>query len=338
MAQQKRIGRRDFLRIVGVSGVAGLAAFMLDREAPAQAEMVSETRLLMGTVVNLTLVTSDRDAGRAAITACLDQMAGLEAIMSRYQPDSQLSHLNRTGQLDQPSAHLVRVLHEAQRISTLTGGAFDVTVKPLVDLCYQRQKDNALPRADAVEAALAHVDYRKLSVDDRRVAFAQPGMAITLDGIAKGYIVDQGLAVLRQHGFSNVLVEAGGDLASSGSKPQQTPWSIGIRSPRGADTTMLTTFTVNDQAVATSGDYMQSFTGDLRLHHILDPRAGISAPELASATIAATNALAADALATAVMVLGLSDGLSLIEGLPDCEACLVTKDAQMQLSSGFPVA
>ncbi len=336
MAQRNMIGRRDFLRIVGVAGVGGLAAFALGREQTAQAVVVNEMRLLMGTVVNLALVTPDRAAGRAAIATCLDRMAGLEAIMSRHRDDSQLARLNRAGRLDAPSPHLVHVLREAQRIAALTEGAFDVTVKPLVDLYEQHRASGAgLPPAHAVEAVLERVGYGKLAVDDDRLAFARPGMALTLDGIAKGYIVDQGLATLRQRGFEHLLVEAGGDLAAAGTKPQRVPWQIGIRAPRGDEATPLHVFTITDRAVATSGDYMQPYSDDLSAHHILDPRAGRSASELASATLVAANGMQADALATAVMVLGPERGLDLVERLPACEAYLVAKDARIWQSSGF---
>lgn len=336
MPSRNKIGRRDFLRIVGVAGVGGLAAFALGRDDSAQAETVSETRLLMGTVVNLTLVTPDRDAGRAAIAACLDRMAELEAIMSHYRDDSQLAHLNRTGRLDAPSPHLVRVLREAQRVAALTEGAFDVTVKPLVDLYSEYQASRAgSPPAETIAAALDRVGYDKLLVDDARVTFAQPGMAVTLDGIAKGYIVDQGMAALRQRGFENLLVEAGGDLAAAGLKAHRAPWRIGIRAPRGRDAAPLHVFTVSDRAVATSGDYMQPYSDDLSLHHILDPRAGRSAPDLASVTLVAASAMEADALATALMVMGPAHGLALIDSLPACEAYLVAKDSRGWQSAGF---
>ena len=115
-------------------------------------------------------------------------------------------------------------------------------------------------------------------------------MGITLDGIAKGYIVDEGVAVLKQAGFDNILVEAGGDLAASGLKEAALPWQIGIQAPRQGHSSLLGKFAVRDQAIATSGDYMQPFTPDLSQHHILDPRAGYSAPELASATVVAPSA------------------------------------------------
>ncbi len=338
MNQRKTLKRRDFLRIVGVSSVAGLAAVTLGRntQQAAASATVTDTRLLMGTVVNLTLVTHDQRVGQAAIEACLNQMASLEAVMSRYLPHSQLSCLNRDGALTAADPHLVRVLREAQRMAALTAGAFDITVKPLIDLYEDSLKrDAAMPADHELAATLERIGYQDLAVTDTTVSFAQPGMAITLDGIAKGYIVDEGVRILRELGFVNILVEAGGDLSASGTKAHGGPWNIGIQSPRAAGASLLNTFTLTDRAAATSGDYMQSYTADRTAYHILDPRTGYSSPELASATVIAPSGIEADALATALMVLGSERGLALVEALPGVEAFLVAKDMVTRQSTGF---
>ena len=337
MNSTPKMGRRQFLRIVGVSGLAGLA-LKAGLDLRAVAETVSETRLLMGTVVNLTLVTDDAATGREALAACLDRMAGLETVMSRHRTDSQLARLNRDGQLAAPDPALVDLLDEALRLSTLTGGAFDVTVKPLVDLYQAHQQAGDLPVPDAIQATLDRVGYAHLRVAADAIHFARPGMALTLDGIAKGYIVDQGVAALRARGFENVLVEAGGDLSATGRKAAGSPWKIGVEAPRPGGEGLLNVFNVSNQAVATSGDYMQPYSADYREHHILDPRTGHSAPELASATVLAPRGLLADALATALMVLGPVQGLDGLAALPGCEAYLVAKDLRTWRSPGFPAA
>ena len=154
-------------------------------------------------------------------------------------------------------------------------------------------------------------------------------MSITLDGIAKGFIVDEGVGVLKDFGFDNVLVEAGGDLLASGKKTDQKPWYIGIQSPRKAKERLLASFEVSNQAVATSGDYLQFYTPDMKNHHIIDPRSGYSAPELASASIIGSSGAQADALATALMVLGPDAGLQCLKNFPGCQAYLVGKDMQV---------
>ena len=147
--------------------------------------------------------------------------------------------------------------------------------------------------------------------------------------------MDAGVTVLKQAGFGQVLVEAGGDLAAAGQKSTGTPWRIGVQSPREEQAGLQNKFNLQDQAAATSGDYMQPFSADLRQHYILDPRPGYSAPEVASATVIAPSAMLADGLATSVMVLGPKAALQMIHGLPGCEAYLVAKDLQTIKTATF---
>jgi thiamine biosynthesis lipoprotein len=204
-----------------------------------------------------------------------------------------------------------------------------VTVKPLGGLYRRCQAEKASPPAAEIRRILEQVDYRQVVVEGERVTLARPGNAVTLDGIAKGYIVDQGIAELREHGYQAVIVEAGGDLHAAGERSPGDPWQIGVQSPRETRPGPLARLDVRDASVATSGDYQQPFTADLRQHHILDPRTGHSAPELASATITAPTATLADAVATAAMVLRPKDGCALVEGLPACAAYLVFKGLEV---------
>ena len=339
--QSGRVSRRQFLQILGFSGAAAAAWKIGISPQLARPVEVSVTRLLMGTVVNLTVIGQDKGAAEKAVAATLDHMTSLESILSRFRPDSELSQLNRTGRLDRASPPLLALLRLSRKISDQSDGAFDITVKPLVDLYQRYQKQGSVPPVTEVQESLALVNYRDMNVTGNQVSLAKPGMAITLDGIGKGYIVDEGVAVLREHGFENVLVEAGGDLLAAGEKqPGQAtsnPWQIGVRSPRGAATDLLARFSVQNEAVATSGDYQQPYSTDFSLHHIVDPRTGYSNPELASVTAIAPQAALADALATAVMVLGIEKGLALAQNQPGCEALLITKDLEMRGTAGFSV-
>lgn len=321
--------------MMGLSA-AGLAAWQVGiRPRLAGLAEVSVSRVLMGTVVNLTVVGEDEAAAQTAVSATLAHMSQLETILSRHQTSSQLSVLNDTGVLHQPDAALVAVLHQAQAISALSNGAFDVTVKPLVDLYQDYQARDELPPETAVSAILPFVNYQNLHISPAKIAFTQPGMGVTLDGIGKGYVVDEGTAVLREHGFANILVEAGGDLLAAGKKDQTTNWQIGIQSPRENGKHLLAKFGVENQAVATSGDYMQAYSADFCYHHILDPRTGYSAPDLASATVVAPSAMVADGLATAVMVMPPKEAIALLAQTAGCEGYLVTKDGKIIQTGGF---
>jgi len=318
-----RVSRRRLLQIVAVSGAGGGWAWGFGR-APAGGVVVRRTAAMMGTTVHLTVVGDD---AAVAADATLARMAWLEGQLSRFRPESEVGRLNASGLVARPSPALLEVLGLAREIHALGDGGFDVTMLPLLEA--YRAAQPALPGEAALADALARVGSDALRVDDQQVRFERPGMAISLDGIGKGYIVDEGVAVLKRHGFSRVLVEAGGDLMAAGRR-----WRIGVRDPRSSR--LMTRIGARDVAVATSGDYFQPFTRDFSQHHILDPRTGRSSPELASATVVAPTAARADALATLAMVLGARRMVEILEELPGCEALLVSKDSGgVTRTSGF---
>jgi len=330
--------RREVLTIVAVGGGAGLA-WSLGLFGRSRGAVVTRSRQLMGTVVNLTAVGDDREAAEAAVEAALGRMSELESQLSRFRSESEVSRLNRTGRVEGASDDLIELLRLADRISRLGDGAFDVTVQPLLEL-YRKQlaEHHRLPPPTAVEATLERVDYRNVHIQGRNVSLARSGAAITIDGIGKGYIVDQGVAVLKARGFPNVLVEAGGDLLASGQRAPGRPWRIGIRRPRHGARGLQARVDARDRAVTTSGDYMQPFTPDFAQHHILDPRTGSSSPELASSTVVAPTAALADGLSTLTMALGPRQSLALLEDLSGCEGYLVTKDLRVVMTSGFTLS
>jgi len=327
------ISRRNFIKISAVAGsmlVGGKLLFDLAADAFVT---VKETRLLMGTVINLSVVAESRAAGEAAVESTFAELTRQVSIFNHREAGSPLAILNRDCKLSKPPRELVDVLARSVEISEMTKGAFDVTVKPLMDLYQQFQPE--LPGTDDLDAALALVDYSQISVSSDEIILCQPGMGLTLDGIAKGYIVDAGTAVLKGLGYENVCVEAGGDLMASGKKEGDLPWKIGIQSPRDSQPGLRDQIYVSDQALATSGDYFQYYSADMRHHHIIDPRIGFSAPELASVTVMSPDCMDSDALATSVMVMGAEKGLKLIDSIPAVEAYLITKNLEAFVSSGF---
>lgn len=323
-----RLSRRQCLRILAAGGVAGLTAAGAWR-ANASLPAVTEVRLLMGTVVHLTVVGPQIREAQAAARACLARMAAYEGTLSRFLPQSDVTRLNQVGELAAASPELRDLLERARQISLASGGAFDISVAPLLALYRQAQVQGALPAAGAIETALARVDFRQIHVAGQRVWLGRPGMAITLDAIAKGYIIDAGVAELRRLGFPNTLVEAGGDLMGAGARGPSDAWKVAVLAPRPDRSTYQAELAVQNQAVATSGDYQQAFSPDMRHHHIVDPRTGYSSAELASATIVAPETWLADALATATMVLGPAAGLELVARFPASRGYLIGKDLQV---------
>ncbi len=290
----------------------------------------------MGTGVALRVLGDDREAAEDAAAAALERMADLEARLSRHRADSELSRLNAAGRLEHASPSLLEVLGLADRLARLADGAFDPTVQPVLDLYRRELARGRLPHVNAVEQALECVDYRAISIEGTTITLRRTGARLTLDGIGKGYVVDRGVDELRRRGFPNVFVEAGGDLVAAGDKGRGAAWRIGIRRPRRG-LSLQACFEARDRAVATSGDYMQPFTPDYSIHHILDPRTGTSAPELASSTVVAPDAATADALATLTMVLGARRARDLLEALPDCEGYFISKRLEVHRTSGFAV-
>ncbi|MFH7325970.1 FAD:protein FMN transferase [Desulfurivibrio sp. C05AmB] len=339
--RKKGIKRRTVLQIMALAGVGGfglLRWFSTNNDTGLQ--VVRRSRILLGTEVNLSVYGRDRDQLEAAVGATFARMESLEEKLSRYRPTSEVSRLNRTGHLEEAGPELLAILQTAALVSAKSDGAFDVTMLPLLD--HYEQQGAAADAAklftlpEPPEEARRAVDHRALRVDGRRVTLARPGMSVTLDGIGKGYIVDQGVAALVEHGCNQVYVEAGGDLAVRGGKAGGEPWRIGLRPPRSGPAAKMAVVAADTMAVATSGDYFHYFSPDFRHHHIIDPRVGFSAQELASCTVTAPDAALADALATACMVLGPGEGSELLTRFPGCEGYFVGKDLTVSRTPGFP--
>jgi thiamine biosynthesis lipoprotein len=332
------LSRRSFIKIVAASGLTLGLSTALARRLIESGELsrVEDTRGALGTYIRLVLLTPDRSAAQAAIDATFMRIAQLEAILSHHRSDSALGRLNTSGQLLSPPVELIEVLLQAQQVYTWTGGAFDVTIQPLVDFIEQRTARSVVPTAAELQALLPLVGFPKVTIDSNQIAFQHAGMSITLDGIAKGYIIDAALAELNRHGYTQAMVDAGGDIAGS-PRDDGSSWQIGIQDPRRNNGDSIAVTKLAHGALATSGDYLHAYTADFDLHHILDARTGLSPLELSSVSIVAPTACLADALATGVMVLGAEAGLGLIERIPDVDGLLITKTNTVIRSSGFPI-
>ena len=331
------VSRRDALRITATTGLA--AAFgggvTLNVLRQLGLRRVSETRERMGTVVTLTVVHPDADAAHATISAAFAEIDRLEAIFSRHRGDSALGRLNATGALVDAPRELTDVLGRARQISEASSGAFDVTVLPLVRL-YEESfaRRGRAPQADEIDDARARVGFDAVEVRDSGIRLGRPGMAVSLDGIAKGFIVDRTLEGMVAAGAERVLVNAGGDMAAGGAGSLRDPWTIGLQDPNDPRD-VLGLVRLGGAAVATSGDYMQAFSEDRRFHHIVDPRTGFSPPETSSVNVVAGSAADADALSTALMVLGPIEGCALLEATPGAEGMIVTKEGIQMASTGM---
>ncbi len=329
--------RRQVLKITAVAGVSlafgGTVTAGLLRLAGLR--RVSSTRTQMGTRVTVTVIHPDAAVARSLVTTAFDEMARLEGILSRHQRGTAVDRLNREGILHDSPPELLHLLNESRRYSEMTDGAFDSTIAPLLQL-YETTATHSgrVPEKSELEKARSLVGYRELYIDGSVVAFGEPGMAITLDGIAKGYIVDLTAQALVSGGTDEVMVEAGGDVASVGGDATSDGWRFALQDPRDSKG-ILGVVQLRDGGVATSGDYMQTFGEDLTLHHILDPRTGRSPEHTSGVTVIAPTAMEADALSTSVFVLGPIEGLELLDRLEGPEGLIISKEQETFATKGF---
>ena len=287
---------------------------------------------IMGTAIRVEC-WAEREVGEAAIDAVMADMHRIDAAMSPYKEDSELSRINReAASAALPiSRELFDLIARSIEFSELTDGAFDITYAAAGHLYDYRR--GVRPSAAALATARAAIGYRHLVLEPagRTIRFARAGVRIDLGGFAKGHAVERGAAILRRHGITCGIVTAGGDSRIVGDRCGR-PWTIGVRNPRGRGVAAL--LPLEDCAVSTSGDYERFFeSGGQRHHHVLDPRTGASPRSVHSVTILAPDGLTAEALSKAVFVRGVDDGLRLVESRPGVDAVVIDAAGQLHFSS-----
>jgi thiamine biosynthesis lipoprotein len=297
---------------------------------------VGISRPAMSTLVSVTALHSSRDTIEEATGRAFEEMDRLIGSLSRFEPASAVSVLNQQGRLRDVPPELGRIVSSALEYHRLSRGSFDVTVQPLVDLLRTSVAggQTSKPGSDRILDALESVGSHHLKVSSQSIHFERDGMGVTLDGIAKGYIVDRIADVLVQHGIERYLVNAGGDIRCAGTKQGGQPWTVAVQDPakRGDFPARLR---ISAGALATSGGYERFFDRPGASHHIVDISTGRSPDRSSSVTVLASTAMAADALATAVFVMGPRDGVALINGLPRCECLIIEMDGRQRVSSGW---
>lgn len=303
---------------------------------PVHADWVGSARPMMGTEVSVYLWHDDVAAGERLVEAVFDEASRIDQLMSTYKETSRISEINR-GAADEPifaDVELFRLIRKALDISVLTRGAFDITydsVGQYYDFRERRRPDDATTARER-----QHIDYRLVELDDvaSTVRFLEQGVRINLGGIAKGYVVERGVDILRQHGIENAIVTAGGDSRLLGDR-RGRPFMMGIRDPRDDDTVAISV-PLEDEAISTSGDYERYFEEDgVRYHHIIKPSTGTPASGVYSATVFGPDAVMTDALSTSVFVMGVDLGLKLIAGLPDYESIVIDAEGRIYYSDGL---
>jgi FAD:protein FMN transferase len=333
-----KLKRRDMIRLACLAGL-GLAIPLTELlkvgSSSAQQPKSQGSIKALGTTITI-MVEEDSSPvkAQAAIEDALNVIREIELQLTRFQPSSPVYRLNQAGQLEAPTSKLLDVLDNARYFSERTNGVFDITVKPALDLLQRYLGGALLPSDTEFETAKKLIDFELISVSKADVRFEKPGMGITLDCLGKGYVLDMAAARLRKHGISSALVQGGGTLVAIGTRLDGSPWKIGVRDPQNPNG-LIATISLNDRAVATSGDYQDFFSPDGSIYHIVDPATARSPLYSHSATVTAPTAHEADPLGVALMVKEPREGLRLLEGFSGCECLIATRDDRLVSSSHF---
>jgi thiamine biosynthesis lipoprotein len=336
--------RRSFLKLSGLLGLGIASATALPAAAEAvsfnkKMMKVSKTRLAMGTFVSMTLMHPSKDQAEESMEAAFSEIDRLSRLLSRYDHASAVYDLNTQGHLKDLGPELTQVVASSLYYHQLTGGCFDVTVKPVVDLFQEKlggEKKIWPTEAEIIEL-LGLVDSRKIELKEKSLSFRTPGMGITLDGIAKGFIVDCASEVLSSRGIRNHLINAGGDIRTRGSKEDGKPWTVAIQDPWKRKT-YPDVVQIGDGCIATSGNYEVFYDQEKMFHHIVNPKTGFSPDLTTSVSIRANTTMEADALATSVCIMTPSQGTEFVNGLSACESLVIGKDGALWKSKGWKSA
>jgi thiamine biosynthesis lipoprotein len=325
-------------RVVIVAVVGALSAAC--QEAATQAALIEQDRIAMGSSLRVSVWTADKERATKAIDAVYAEFERLEDLLSIWRPGSDVQRLNAAAGKGPVSvgADMLQVLEEAEKANRLTQGKFDITFGALAEIWkFDHDQDDRVPTREEITARLPLIDHTAVRWDRAagKAEIVRPGIRVHLGGIGKGYAVDRASALLRNAGFSDFLIQAGGDLYASGQRGDR-PWRVGVYDPRGTNGETFAAIELHDETFSTSGDYERFFIKDgARYHHLLDPATGEPARLCRSVTILAGSALTADWASTGVFIMGPEAGMALVESLPDVEAVIVTADNDVRVSSGL---
>ncbi len=284
----------------------------------------------MDTFAEISCFSSDSEVASTAMQEAFREMKQIERLLSKHDEGSELSRINRVAGIEETkvNSELFRIIERSIYYSKLSKGNFDITVAPLVDMWNAARKNNLVPEEETIESALRCVGYKNIVMDKERLSiyFLNSATKIDLGGIAKGYAVDRAKEILLSHGIESALIDIGGNIFALGNPPGKKSWLVGIQHPRDKDE-IIYKLELKNKAVSTSGDYERFFilNGE-RFSHIVNPLDGMPTEGIASVTVVADSAEAADALSTAVFVMGIEKGLDIIESFSGAEVFIFDRD------------
>jgi len=312
--------RRRVITILGA--VAGLPLLPSGNQPRSATPLHRWQGTALGSPSYILLHHPDSRAAERVVAQCVTEIERLEQAFSLYRGDSEIVRLNCHGCLEAPSHDLLALLSECRRFSELSGGAFDVTVQPLWNVYAAHFFGSASPSPQgpeprAIAEALALVDWQGVDVASRRIRLAQPGMGLTLNGIAQGYLTDRIADILRVNGCDRVLADMGrSEILLVGCRPDGQAWRIALADPLASERVAVT-LELADRCISTSGGYGTKFEATGRHHHLFDPTTGASAGHYIAVSVVAVSAMVADALSTALYVTPTERSGRLLAAFPD---------------------
>jgi len=316
-----------------------LVILLLSRNNGIEEKVIKRTRVLMDTVVEITLFNEgDAEKSNEAVAAAFEEIKRLENLLGRHQKGSDIWKVNeKPGREIKVSPETAMLIKDALLLSKTSGGAFDITLGKLSELWNFEGERKVPPRDEEIKIALQGTGASSVKLDSSSVGVkALNNVHLDLGGIAKGYIIDKAGKILIERGIEDFIINAGGDMVIRGKKGGKQ-WRIGIQHPRKeGEVVAHIDIEENETAIVTSGDYERFFTYEgKRYHHILSPQTGYPSDGLMSVTIKARDGKTADAISTAVFVMGPQEGLKLIESLDGVEGMLIDKDRNILVSKGL---
>jgi len=298
---------------------------------------VRKTEAIMGTDVTITVVAPTIEEGSAAIDAGMAELRRLDAMMSLYKDDSEITKVNRAAGMHpvKVSPEMIEVIEDAAVVSRLSGGVFDVTVGPLVVLWQMRLKAGKIPTDEEITRIRPLVNYRNIVLDRKAstIFLKKADMILDFGGI-KGYMADRTADVIRKRGITNAIIAVAGDIWVLGHREDGKPWRIGVQHPRQQNKT-LAVLDLSDKYISTSGDYERFVIVEhKRYHHIIDPRTGKPSKGVISVTLIGNKGALIDPLAKAPFILGPEEGLKIVKNV-GAEAIIVDDQGKVYTTDGI---
>jgi thiamine biosynthesis lipoprotein len=318
------------------SGIIVLALLLLTSGC-SRSKTVQKTESIMGTEVTITVVARSYEEGETSIEAGMAELRRLDAMMSLYKDDSEITKVNLAAGKNpvKVSPEMIEVVEHAAEISKLSGGAFDVTIGPLVVLWQMRLKEGKVPTDEEIARVRSLVNYQNIVIDKKAstIFLKKPGMIMDFGGM-KGYTADRVAYLFKKRGINNAIIAVAGDIWVLGHREDGKPWRIGVQHPREHDKT-LTVLDLSDQYVSTSGDYERFVIKEnKRYHHIIDPRTGKPSKGTISATLIGDKGAIIDPLTKVPFILGPDDGMKIVKKL-GAEAIIVDDQGKVFVTDGI---